>query len=231
MRASQSSFKRIVVTALVAAFAAIALTGCITVQVTSKGSSESASASAESASSSAASIETLSSSAATPSSSSASATSSSAATPTSGSEVDYVNEQEGYMFKIDKSFTYKTDGGSVHVYTQKEGEAPFFSASIMKNSSGQSVEQLLNGSGQKAVEKHGDKIVAGPVAKKIQAGNRTVLGYDYVVEENGKRTGYFTYAEDANGAFLIWTGVAPADDVVTPAAMERAMETFQFKTA
>lgn len=135
------------------------------------------------------------------------------------------------MFEVDKSFTAETNNGTVRVYTGTSGQVPYFMLGLTSNSTGQTDEELLTGVGQKAMEQYGDKIIKGPVANTVQLHNRQIKGIEYVIQDGNSQKAVYQYAEDIGGTFFIWTGVASFDDMVTPAAMQHAMDTLQFKTA
>lgn len=237
MKRLHVSTKKTIFVALLAALTVFVLAGCTTVQIASSGSSSSsAGSSSESASeSSSSAIETLSSSAAsssaTSTSSASTGTGTSSGATTSGKYTTYVNQEEGYQFEIDSSFTAETNGSDVRVYTAKNGQVPYFSLLIMKNTTGQTPENLLNGMGQKVLEEHKNDLVVEPTANTVQLSNRKVIGFEYAYANSGKTYGVYTYAEEISGALFVWTGLAPADDIITPQALEHAMDTLQFLTA
>ena len=147
----------------------------------------------------------------------------------SGKEEMLVNQDHGYQFKVDSAYDTKIDGYDMNVYTYKSGQVPFFKLSLMQNRSGQSDEELLEGVAESIIKREGDKLVTGPISNTVQAGSRKIKGIEWIYksEDGTKEYVGVQYTEVIGTFFYTWTAVYEKGDTVTPAAMERAMSTFE----
>ena len=146
-----------------------------------------------------------------------------------GSLVDFTNKEVGYTFKVDKSYIAEADGLGANVYTGgKQGQAPFFKLTIMKNSTGRSVDDLLENTAKNISDKYKDTMIAAPSFNTIKLTNRQLKGFEYsYTSGGGKAMTALNYAEDVGGYFFVWTASYYADDSATPAAMQIAADTLQ----
>ncbi|MBQ9043770.1 MAG: hypothetical protein IJ111_13265 [Eggerthellaceae bacterium] len=250
MRYSNITWKALGAIALAAALGMTALAGCTSSSGSSAASSASESASGEAVSASSASDDSeagddkatgvslisssSASSSASASSSSASSASGSAATIASGTLVDYTNKEAGYTFKVDKAYTADTSGMNVTVYTgAKSGQVPFFRLTLMKNSTGRSVEDLMAGTMEDAKKKYQNRLAVEPVANTVTLPgkyNRVLVGFEYAYtpEGGGKTVLVANYTEEISGYFFMWSCNYYKEDFETIAAMQTAQESLQF---
>jgi len=257
MKRSTTTWKPLAIAVLATALAMAALAGCAASGGSSAASSASGSAASTSSgaagtnsssgttvtlvspgsASSSASSSTSASSGASAASASASGASASAAVVASGTLVDYANEKAGYTFKVDKAYTIETSGNNVIVYTgEKTGQVPFFRLTIMKNSTGRSVEDLMMSTMDDTKQKYQNRLAVEPVANTVRLSdkyNRTLVGFEfaYTPENGGKTVLVANYAEEINGYFFLWSCNYYKEDYETIAAMQTAQETLQFLTA
>lgn len=147
----------------------------------------------------------------------------------SGKEVTFTNHDHGYQFSVDSAYDTEIDDYSMKVYTYKSGQVPFFSLSLMQNRSGQSDEELLEGVAANIIKREGDKLVKGPISNTVQAGSRKVKGIEWIYksEDGTKEYVGVQYTELIGTFFYSWTAVYEKGDTVTPAALERAISTFE----
>lgn len=248
MKRSTTTWKALAIAALAAALGMAALAGCASSGGSSAASSGTASGSAASASSEAADsgssngtgatlVSPGSASSSAGASASASGASGSATTVASGTLVDYENKEAGYTFKVDKAYTAETSGMNVTVYTgEKTGQVPFFKLTLMKNSTGRSVEDLMASTMEDVKQKYQNRLAVEPVANTVRLSdkyNRTLVGFEfaYTPEGGGKTVLVANYTEEINGYFFMWSCNYYKEDYETIAAMQTAQETLQFLTA
>ena len=229
---------------LAAMLGACALAGCASSTASSQSASgEAVSASVDASASSdedkATGVSLISSGSASSSASSASSTSSASSSASSGSSstvangtlTDYTNKDRGYTFKYDKAYTVEEKGSDVTVYTgTKSGQAPFFKLTLIQNKSGQTIDEYLQGMADKAVERLGDRIVAGPEFATVKHTGRNVSGYEYAYKStDGKQTLIsMNYAEEISGYLFTWSGASYLEDDETPVALSTAIDTLAF---
>ena len=134
-----------------------------------------------------------------------------------------------YYFDTDESYLILADGDTTQVYTGGVMEGANFSVEKVELS--ESIGDTIVSRTKEVADMLSVRMIGQPEVKGIEIGDRRLAGFvtTYSAVDGTKTIVAEEFYEEIGGATYCWYAIYDKGDEVTPAAFEKAMETFTLK--
>jgi hypothetical protein len=159
-----------------------------------------------------------------------------------GTEQEASSEDGKTTFMVDDAYTVGIDERKLRIYTYEEGVQPYAGLSVVENTTGQDMREVLESLAKSAAKTYKKGMTTQPEISFMEFGDREIgrIDYEFTLDMRSMSDKFFhveltddlvmpykglILVEDVNGWYVSWYGIFLDGDEVTPAVIEHAMET------